>query len=287
MIEEKRIIPLKFDLMFKKVFGDKNDIMPLRELIKCILEIEPKEITILNPEIIGSSYYNKGTIVDLIVEIEDGTKIGIEMNTNVNKYLINRNLFYMFKIISKDRKRGSLYNELNRYIQINIDCEGKHKKPIMKYKIADIENQDILTEKIEIVRVSLPYYVKRCYNKAVKDLDYKDKFIGMIGIEEKSKLDEIKKGEKTMEEILKKVEDFSDDEEILGAYDAEEHREETERLVMLGYLDEAEEKGMRKGMKKGIEQTARNMLKENIDIEIISKVTGLSKEKIESTKKNI
>lgn len=40
-------------------------------------------------------------------------------------------------------------------------------------------------------------------------------------------------------------------------------------------------------MKKGIKQTARNMLKENIDIEIISKVTGLSKEKIESTKKNI
>jgi len=105
MIEEKRIIPLKFDLMFKKIFGDPENVMPLRELIKCILEIDPKKITILNPEIIGSSYYNKGTIVDLIVEIEDGTKIGIEMNTNVNKYLINRNLFYMFKIISQYRKK--------------------------------------------------------------------------------------------------------------------------------------------------------------------------------------
>ena len=59
---------------------------PLRKLLKCILDIDAKEITILNPEIIGSSYYDKRTIVDLIVELNDGTKISVEMNTNVNKY---------------------------------------------------------------------------------------------------------------------------------------------------------------------------------------------------------
>ena len=37
----------------------------------------------LNPEIIGSSYYDKRTIVDLIVELHDGTKIGIEMNLSI------------------------------------------------------------------------------------------------------------------------------------------------------------------------------------------------------------
>ena len=306
MIEtkEKRIIPLKFDLMFKKVFANESDKMPLRELLKCILEIEPKEITILNPEIIGSSYYDKGTIVDLIVELEDGIKIGIEMNTNVNKYLINRNLFYMFKIICKDKKRGSLYNKLNKHIQINIDCEGYHKKPIMKYKIMESETGEILTDKIEIIRVDLPYFVNKCYNKDVTELDYKDKFIGMIGIEDKKVLQNITKGEKNMKEIVKKVEDFSDDEEILGAYDAEWHRQEVERVVRLAKIEEAQEEGLAKGMAEGLEQgikqgikqgieqgieqekenTVKNMLKENIDIEIISKVTGLSIEKINKLK---
>jgi len=281
MIEEKRIVPLKFDLMFKKVFANELDKMPLRELLKCILEIEPKEIIILNPEIIGSSYYDKGTIVDLIVEIEDGTKIGIEMNTNVNKYLINRNLFYMFKIMSKDKKRGNLYNELNKHIQINIDCEGYHKKSIMKYKIIEEEVREILTDKIEIIRVDLPYFVNKCYNEDVAELDYKDKFIGMIGIEDKKMLQNITKGEKKMEKIMKKVEDFSDDEEILGAYDAEWHRKEVERVVRIAEIEEAEEEGLVKGLKKGILQTAKNMLKENIDINIISKVTGLTLEEIE------
>ena len=67
-----------------------------RELLKCILDIEPKEITILNPEIIGSSYYDKRTIVDLIVELEDGThKIyatqtvdGIESTKCADRFII-------------------------------------------------------------------------------------------------------------------------------------------------------------------------------------------------------
>ena len=50
--------------MFKKVFGDSKDQMPLKKLLDCVLGIKPKEITILNPEIVGTSYYNKGTIVD-------------------------------------------------------------------------------------------------------------------------------------------------------------------------------------------------------------------------------
>ena len=288
-LKEKRIIPLKFDLMFKKIFGNPKDLMPLRELIKCILEIEAKKITILNPEIIGSSYYNKGTIVDLIVEIEDGTKIGIEMNTNVNKYLINRNLFYMFKIISEDRKKGSLYNELSRYIQINIDCEGKHSKPIMRYKLREEEIKEILTEKIEIIRVDLPYYVKKCYNEDANNLDYKDKFIGMLGIEEREKLKEIIKGEKNMEDIMKNVEEFSEEEEILGAYDAEWHKQETERLVRLGFMDEVAEKvreseeKVRESEEKNL-KIVKNMLKENIDIATISKVTGLSIEKLNHLK---
>ena len=109
-----------------------------------------------------------------------------------------------------------------------------------------------------------------------------------------------------MEDIASKVEDFSKDEEILGAYDAEWHKIETERVVRLADQELKEEikqlqkeyeqtknevedmqKELEEGqkelegqkqsyVKEGIEQTAINMLKENIDINIISKVTGLN-----------
>ena len=308
IVEEKRLIPLKFDLMFKKVFGDKENTKPLKTLLKCILDIEAKEITILNPEILGSSYYDKRTIVDLIVELEDGTKIGIEMNTNVNSYIIDRNIFYMFKIMSGNMRKGSLYNELKKHIQINIDCEGKHERPIESYKIIEEEKHKVLTNKIQIIRVDLPYFVEKCYNLDADKLDYKDKFIGLIGIEDRDVAKNITEGEKDMEEILDKVENFSDDDEILGAYDAEWHKIETERVVRLANMEDAlknkeeaeknkveadknrkeadrlqtqrQEIEMQGSLNKSYE-IARNMLKENIDIQIISKVTRLNTKQIE------
>jgi len=97
-----------------------------------------------------------------------------------------------------------------------------------------------------------------------------------------------------MEDILKKVEDFSEDDEILGAYDAEWHKQETERVVRLAELEEAQEIGLKRGMEKGIEQgslnksyeIAQNMLKENTDIEFISKVTGLNIDQIKNLESN-
>ena len=300
--------------MFKKVFGNEENKKPLKNLLKCILDIEPKEITILNPEIIGSSYYDKRTIVDLILELENGTKISVEMNTNVNNYLIDRNIFYMFKIMSKNMRKGRLYSEFNKHIQINIDCEGKHTRPIERYKIIEEEKHNVLTDKIEIIRVDLPYYVEKCYNEDASKLDYKDKFIGLIGIEDRVLAKTITKGEKDMEDILDKVEDFSDDEEILGADDAEWHKIETERVVKLANMEELQsikddiqkskeelEKSRDEIQKSKDEiqncrneiiqevvcQTASNMIKENIGIELISKVTGLNIEQIKELKKEI
>ena len=271
MVIEKRMVPLKFDLMFKKVFGDKDDLMPLKKLLECILDIQPKNITILNPEIIGSSYYDKRTIVDLIVELEDNTQIGIEMNTNVNKYLIARNLRYLFKNIGQELKKGSTYKRLKKYIQINIDCEGKHVRPIERYKLMEIEKYEILTEDIEIIRVDLPYYVEKCYNKSARELDYKDKFIGLIGIEDIDLAKNITKGDASMEEIL-------------GAYDAEWHKQQIEESIIQTRLDEEQER-LEKAKKEGIEQEkiniVINMKKEHADINFISKVTGLSIEQIE------
>ena len=205
------------------------------------------------------------------------------MNTNVNSYLIERNLNYMIKIMNKDMKRGNMYNRLNRHIQINIDCEGYHELPIMKYKILEEETKKALTDKIEIIRVDLSYFVEKCYNEDADKLDYKDKFIGMIGITDKDLLENITKGEKNMEEIKRIVEDFSDDDEILGAYDAEEHRKEEEYWVMVDKLEKANAEGLASGIEQGKKEKiniVKNMLNKNIDLNIIIECTGLTQEEI-------
>ena len=79
--------------MFKKVFGNENDKEPIKYLLKQILNIEAKDVKILNNEAIDKPYKDKKIAVDLVVELLDGTKIVVEANTEVGKEVIDRNLF--------------------------------------------------------------------------------------------------------------------------------------------------------------------------------------------------
>ena len=48
--------------------------------------------------------------------------------------------------------------------------------------------------------------------------------------------------EKARELVMKKVEDFSDDDEIIGAYDSEWHKYQVEEMVKLAMEEEHQEK---------------------------------------------
>ena len=78
-------VPLGYDLMAKKIFGNKNDIEPIKLLLKLILDLNVKKIEVLNNELIDRPYIDKKNSVDLLVELDDNTVVGIEINTDVSR----------------------------------------------------------------------------------------------------------------------------------------------------------------------------------------------------------
>ena len=74
------------------------------------------------------------------------------------------------------------------------------------------------------------------------------------------------------EKLIEEVERYSEDEEIYDMYKYHSKQE----LIQNSLIDEAR--------LEGIEEVAKNLLKENIDINIISKTTGLSKQELEDIK---
>ena len=72
--------------------------------------------------------------------------------------------------------------------------------------------------------------------------------------------------------------------DIVGLYDKELHEEK----LRITELEEAREKGLAvgiaKGKKESILETAKKLLKEKVNIDIISKCTGLTKEEINNLK---
>ena len=289
-LERERLITPKFDLVFKRVYGSEDNNIAMKVLIKEVLNITPKKITILNSELIGTPYVDKKVYVDLIVELEDKTKVIIEVNTEVDTPLQDRNLFYMCRIMARDLRPGQHYDEFNKHILVDIDFSGKHEKPIMDYKLIDEKTGKIFSEKLQIITIDIPYYSKKCYTNRedVSKLTRLEKFLGLFNIDDRKLAWEVSRGDKDMEEIYNKIKECNLDDEILGAYDGEWHRQELERLGKIRAEKEGFENGYDKGIEKGLEQgklenskeIVKNMLKENIDIELISKITGMSIEDI-------
>ena len=95
-----------------------------------------------------------------------------------------------------------------------------------------------------------------------------------------------------MEEYVKEAKRASTNDEIVGLYDKELHEEKLRITELEEARDEGEKKGLAIGKKqglvlgekKGIIETAKKFLKEKVDIDIITKCTGLTKEEIEKLK---
>lgn len=83
-----------------------------------------------------------------------------------------------------------------------------------------------------------------------------------------------------MKSILDKVMELSSDERIVGLYNAEELAEAREYGIRLAGKVEGIKEGIEQGIKQNQKQMVINMLAENIDISIVSKVTGLTEDEI-------
>ena len=98
-------------------------------------------------------------------------------------------------------------------------------------------------------------------------------------------MSEIVKEKPIMEEVQKKYNNFVKNKLMMMEYEKKEAYLYGSQIM----LDEERRLGMEEGIKKGKEEgikenqilTAKNMKKENIDINIINKITGLSIKEIE------
>ena len=81
-----------------------------------------------------------------------------------------------------------------------------------------------------------------------------------------------------MEEAYETLENISNDEKIIGLYDAEK----VEQKILNTRLKGAKQEGIEQGIQQEKIEVAKTMLNKNMKIEDIMDITGLSKEEIEN-----
>jgi len=284
--EKTKIIPLTSNTMFKEIFGRDENKEMTAYLISEYFELDYSFVldNIIHQNTIQSinNLKDYSYDVDIILSLNNEVIINVEMNKYFWDGIENRNLSYFTKIFSSQYEKGKgreQFRESKKCIQINFNNYNKPKdKERTIYRFRDVETNEELTDRIEIHHVNLEVIKNKCYNKPTEELSSLEKIVMCLKSSDVDTLEKIVGG--NMKSILDKVMELSNDERLIGLYNTEELAEAREYGMRMDGLEE----GMQKGIQKGIEQNQRqvviNMLKENLDIKLISKISGLSSEKI-------
>ena len=141
-----------------------------------------------------------------------------------------------------------------------------------------------LSNKLIFVQIYVPNLRKKWYTKGMKSLSEEEKYILALVEMDLDKLNDLG-GENIMDEYVKEAEEVSFEGGVGEAYDKEwALRDQGYRDGLSQGKAEGKAEGKIEGFSQGKVEIAKNMLKDNIPVESISKYTSLSIDEIKNLK---
>ena len=227
------------------------------------------------PEIIKPNIYVKNKTLDVLVKLK-GKIVNIEINSGYYKELHFRNASYLFSKYTEEVKVGDKHYIMSDFIQINFTRHLSKKYPLLGiYTLYDYKTKLNFIDNLKIYEYNIDKIFDECYNKHNKKFN----FIALLDSNEEE-LEKICKGDNMMEEIERQISELNKDEEFTEFMSREEDVERVTNTLLYHAKEDGLNEGLQKGITKEKKETAKKMLKDNLNIETISKYTGLSIEEI-------
>ena len=89
---KEKLLPLTSDYVFKRIFGQEENIEALKDFLESILDEEIITIEIKNPEIPKNFYDSKYGVLDLKVTLNDRIVVDVEMQVKNEHNLGKRDI---------------------------------------------------------------------------------------------------------------------------------------------------------------------------------------------------
>ena len=250
MDKETKIVKLKLDLIFKRVFGTEEHKNWLANLVANLLDIpleSIENIEIQNTEIVPDYLNQKFSRLDFRVRVNDEI-INIELQVHFEEVYAERTLYYWSKLYSEQLKVKDAYGDAEKTVCINIlnfnlfDC----KEYYSSFKIMEESRHSILTDRFSIVFFELKKLKNARKNKPV------EVWLDLINAETEGDLEMIESttNVKDIHDIIFTIREMSADEKT--RYEAEMR----EKAIMdeRSALTNSERRGFKKGEAIGLEK---------------------------------
>lgn len=269
------VVPLTDDRMFRIFCRDKNNRKFVAKLINLVTGIDYEllieRMVIIDSTISDDSVSNHLNDQDVVVTINN-TTLNLEMSTNIynNK---RKNERTAFKYAGNQYKVGSSYeDEVYIFYQICIENYELFKNDFL---INEVNMINVTSGKYEVesnefkkFHINLKKLDNGCYN----GYEEVNKFFKFFTLDKEKDLEELSKGDEILMEAYEHLKSLSHDSIPMSKLEEQELDEYCQRLAIM----DAKNDGKADGIKQRNIEIAKNLLSENIDINIISKSTGLT-----------
>ena len=321
--ESNRFLDLTLDAVFKHFFKTDTDLCGdlIKQVVPPLKHQKIKVVKFLDSQLHSQDPKDKNSLLDILVQVNDKELINIEMQCFRKKDFNERVLFYWAKLFILKVKSGEDYEKiLPTYSLIFTDYTlfKDLKNYFSSFSLRCDEQPEVLFS--EHLKLSLVELNKFKPSKKLSQLDEKGLWCYLltrsVGLTEEE-MGVIASRSKMMKQAVNQLTKVSRDEVLQILADARE-KARMDKIAEIAYgREEGLEKGLKKGIKLGRQeglqagrqegrqeglqtgrqeglQTGRqaeqtkvvlNMLKEKIDIKLVSKVTGLAVEEIKKLKK--
>ena len=304
----------KADLTFKLVFGEHEDLMMslLNALLPIAEETPITHVEYLSPEMVPEIVGKKDSIVDVRCRDAAGRQFIVEMQMHWNEDFMKRVLLNASKSIVKQAGMGEKYRQIQPVFSLNLINDSRFQPDTEEfyhdYAVINVEHPEKTIDGLRFVFVELPkFQPKSIAEKKMAVLWLR--FLTEIGEDTKVAPKELLENEQTRKalEIIEKsamseaqiyaYEDFMmsiEDEQVIREGFRKEGIKEGRKEGREEGIKEGREEGIKEGIKEGRKEgikegikinnleNARKMKELGVTSEVITQVTGLTSEEIES-----
>ena len=200
--------------------------------------------------------------------------INLEINFHYTDSKPKQLLSYVYQLYLGQIHTYEDYNNIKKVIQISIDSYDVFKQNKFMYKVYLMEEKShiIASDALEIIHINLDFLRHLDYNEVMKEKDslMKDLYFLICG---KENIDDVSlKVDDLMKKVIKEAKEIAGYEKM-HLFLTDEEMYELDKKAHIA-----------EGVKQEKKKIATKMLSENLDISLISKITGLSINQIEELK---
>ena len=275
------------DFGFKMLFGTEMNKELLISFINSLLSGKEviRDLTYLNTEHLGTSEADRRAVFDVYCENERGEKILIEMQRGEQQFFKDRSLYYATFPIREQGEKGEWDYRLKVVYVIGI-LNFKFDSEDDNYFHHEVQLMDVCTKQVFYDKLTFIYLEMPKFNKSEDELvTMFDKWLFVLRNLSRLMARPAALQDRIFTRLFEAAEIAKFTKEQYEAYEEslKVYRDWQNTIVT------AEQKGMAKGMAEGIAKgrmgqniaNARSMKLAGLDYEIISQVTGLSKDEID------